>query len=336
MGTLTMGSLLTKVAALTLSLALLGSACGSDEPTEPAAPRGWTADELADAPRYGGPGPHAVGIRSLELPDGNGGTTPVVIWYPADGPGGTEPVVGVADAAGDDADGPYPLVLFAHGLGLAAADHSRQLAHAASWGFVVAAPENTKGTDLVALGQGVRDAAQEPDTALTGVAAPTGPIAVGGHSSGTTYAVASSSGRGSDEVVGALLVAGGGPAGAGEPVTSPSLFLAGARDPATDSWVRSGFEIAAEPTQLVVIQEAGHLTFTDVCVGERTSFVSELDCAPSDTGDEALWPLIHHATVAFLRWRFGLDDTAMSLDPTVLSGMIDTPIAVEGSFVPGG
>jgi len=323
-----MRSFAGRTVVIALSWALLGSACGSDDPSASAPQaREWSESDLAGAPRYDGPGPHAVGVHTLDMTDDEGGTEQVVVWYPAAGSASAEPVV---DADGDDGDDPYPLVVFAHGLGLSASDHSRQLATIASWGFVVAGPEAIKGTDLVAVAEVVRSAAEQPDTPVTDIVAPSGPIVVGGFSAGTTAAVTTSSDRGPVEVVGVLLMAGGGPAGAGDTAASPTLFLAGGRDPATDDWARPGFEITTEPSELVLFEDAGHLTFSDLCHSDPST--NDADCAPDEVGEEALWPLIDHASVAFLRWRFGLDATPISLDPDLLTDVIASPVVVEGSF----
>ena len=59
------------------------------------------------------------------------------IFYPARGTVGPDPV---ADAPADRSDGPYPLVVFAHGLGGSPAAYQGLLAEWAAAGYVVAAP----------------------------------------------------------------------------------------------------------------------------------------------------------------------------------------------------
>jgi dienelactone hydrolase len=63
---------------------------------------------------------------------------PTSTWYPATGTPGS---VATADAPPDVADGPFPLVVFAHGFANTPASYGDLLARWASSGYVVVAPE---------------------------------------------------------------------------------------------------------------------------------------------------------------------------------------------------
>ncbi len=100
-----------------------------------------------DAPPYALHGPYWVGTRTFDANTGDR-PTKVLLWYPAVNPTGAEenitygaPISGHAlqDAALDLADGPYPLVIFAHGMNGTPAEASYLTEHLASHGFVVMA-----------------------------------------------------------------------------------------------------------------------------------------------------------------------------------------------------
>jgi dienelactone hydrolase len=93
---------------------------------------------------------YAVGTRSLTFvdssrttsPNGSFGgaptrTVPTEFWYPAQGDPGAAPA---ADAPPDAAQGPYPLVLFAHGYAVTPDFYAPLLERWAAAGYVVAAP----------------------------------------------------------------------------------------------------------------------------------------------------------------------------------------------------
>ena len=75
------------------------------------------------------PGPHAAGFQDVTFPASGGGTLEGRTYYPALTAGENRPP--------DTAQGPYPLVSFAHGLGLFPSDYDDVCGHLASWGFVV-------------------------------------------------------------------------------------------------------------------------------------------------------------------------------------------------------
>ncbi|WP_326555339.1 alpha/beta hydrolase family protein [Micromonospora sp. NBC_01813] len=102
-----------------------------------------TPASVEPTPTPGRPAPAerlAVDTRTLDLARGDR-PLPVSVWYPADG------------------DGPFPVVLFSHGLGGEPADYRAVLTEWAAAGFVVAAPtypftsEGSGGNALDVLNQ---------------------------------------------------------------------------------------------------------------------------------------------------------------------------------------
>jgi hypothetical protein len=100
----------------------------------------------------------------------------------------------------------------------------------------------------------------------------------------------------------------------------------------TESWIRPNVAATAGPHELVVIEDAGHLSFTSHCAAAgRATAVAPTDCAPLEVGEDGVRAMIDHAVVAFVRWRFGLDQTPAALDPAVLADIGPT-VMVAGSF----
>ena len=128
------------------------------------------------------------------------------IFYPARGAVGPDPV---ADAPADRSDGPYPLVVFADGLGGSPAAYQGLLAEWAAAGYVVVVPRSRRRTsrsrrvgsipvtlrnqpaDVTAVLTGTLEAADRDDGPLAGMVAPDD-VGVAGHSLGgiTTLGVA--------------------------------------------------------------------------------------------------------------------------------------------------
>jgi dienelactone hydrolase len=88
-----------------------------------------------------------VGLRNLALDRGADRPLPTRVWYPAAGPAPRNPAV-VDDAP--PMPGPFPLVLFSHGLTARPDDYAAMLARWAQAGFVVAAPAYPHTTNGVA------------------------------------------------------------------------------------------------------------------------------------------------------------------------------------------
>jgi predicted dienelactone hydrolase len=119
-----------------------------------------------DAPTYALHGPYWVGTQSFAL-EGEDNPQTVRVWYPALNPEGaaeatiyviswakyqldsTSDIAGRAllDAAPDLNAGPYPLVVFSHGLGTEDIFYAWLVEHLASYGFVVIGPNHQEFTD---------------------------------------------------------------------------------------------------------------------------------------------------------------------------------------------
>ena len=101
-----------------LSVTATLSACSSEAaPKPPAAPKPTTAPKTGHAPASDLP----LTTRTLKLSRGADRPLPTTVWYPKTG-------------------GPYPLILFSHGLTARPADYTQLLTTWARAGFVVAAP----------------------------------------------------------------------------------------------------------------------------------------------------------------------------------------------------
>ena len=103
------------------------------------------------------------------------------LYYPSASPASKKPVKG---AAPDRRGGPYPLIVFAHGLGGAPEDYSSVLAGWASAGFVVAAPLFPLSSSATPGGPDGGDIVNQPadmsfviDSVLALDAQPTGTLA---------------------------------------------------------------------------------------------------------------------------------------------------------------
>ncbi len=123
-------------------LALLGACTSSSRDAVP----GVTTLEAAT-----GRGAFGVGVTTLQLVDKTRRTEPnrdyegsdertlvVEVWYPA---GPTAPVPEERNAALDRSKAPYPLIVFAHGLGGGRRQSPSYTQHLASHGYVVVAPD---------------------------------------------------------------------------------------------------------------------------------------------------------------------------------------------------
>ncbi len=110
-----------------------------------------------DAPTYGRRGPFAVGMRDLTI-SGEGRPLVVTIWYPALKPENSPSSMtyqwglfsaqgyAIRDAVPDGSGGPYPLILFSHGLGGMRYQSIFLTEHLASYGFVVMAADHPGST----------------------------------------------------------------------------------------------------------------------------------------------------------------------------------------------
>lgn len=267
---------------------------------------GGTGSGIGGTPSasYSQPGPYAAGVVTMAFPNG-----PVEVWYPVQRsataghararydlrdwlppglasriPNGlgvitTDAYRGVAPSA----QGPFPLVLFAHGL-YSFRDQSTFLTSwLATWGFVVAAPEFTTHdltqyflhlgampftgpTDYQVLLDTERLVVHESASGtgrLRHLVRPGG-IGVVGHSLGGLDAMQFSSRP--EITVYVVLAAGSTPTPRDLP-PKPSLYMTGSQDHDVDpAWVRAAYSAAPPPKRFVSLPKAGHLAFTDLCL----------------------------------------------------------------------
>ncbi len=333
----------------------------------PGDPSTGTIDGSCPAAPYATPGPFVAGVTTLDM---NG--VAVEVWYPADqgaqaGLAADEydmrwwmPADLVTDIPQDadtrfqtgafrdlpaSAAGPFPVVLFSHGLGGYRMQSTFLTQHLATWGFVVAAPEHAERGLAAVLSQKapqdltvtqLRDTLKrlESENLAQGVLAGRmdfNRVGVTGHSMG---------GAGSSVVAGdagisawAVLAS----AGFGAGVDKPALMMGGTHDQiATTKLVSDNFAaVDAEARRYVSIARAGHLGFTDICAVGRSQggvlqiamdagleippLLAELatdGCGAADLPAEEGWPIVNHFVTAHFKAALGsgvgpgLDDAA--------------------------
>jgi dienelactone hydrolase len=336
---------------------------------------------------YAAKGPYEVGITTLSLTEGER-TVEVEVFYPTSAeavagatrfaydmrvwlpvadqgkiPDEAAPLYGL-DAYRDveaGTDGPYPLVVFSHGLAGYRLQSGTLLAHLASWGYVVASADHPErglarivetlipGTDqspatVRAMIELLR-AENDGDTVLGGQINFES-VAMTGHSAGggTTFAVAG------DEVFDAFIsYAAGSRSGLGEnPPTAAGLLIAGETDaivPVTS--IAPTFEAMATPKGYVVLAAAGHLPFSDLCaIGREQGGILQIadeygievnpllidlgsdGCREGDMTPEVAWPIIHHLSVAWLRQSFAgeVDGDGLGADLDSCFGALFTEV----------
>ena len=225
------------VAFLICTAACSSSAVGSSSPSPSSASHavGVLTDTFVDSSR-----PTAAWGPNPERPTRTLVTT---IWYPATGTPGSSPVQGVAP---DRSDGPYPLIVFGHGLGGSPRFYEKLLASWAAAGFVVAAPlfplssdetpGGPDGGDVInqpedmsyVIGAVLRDGAETGGT-LSGLVNPN-EVGAAGHSNGaiTTLGLVANTCCKDPRVKAAVVMAGtteGFPSGRYEIDKAPPLLL---------------------------------------------------------------------------------------------------------------
>lgn len=341
-------------------------------------------DALEDDPAYRGPGPYEVGLTELSLPDrevavfypaaegSTDGAEPVTYSQldalpedlaaaaPALLPEGTDPEVltvevdGVAAEVPGAEDGPFPLVLFSHGFGSFRLDASALLAGIASWGFVVAAPQHIERDRAALVSDSVAsdtstDVTVLVDTiSLVGDAggpleglADTEQVGAVGHSAGGRAVLTALSEPEVDVAVGwAAAGRGDGPA-----PDKPSMNIAAVVDVLVPlEEIEATYDELSTPKRLVVIDGAGHNSFTDICVSvkegndliglaqsigfpipENLAAGATDGCEEGSIDTEAGWEVTQHFTVAELRSALGVDDEPVGLGPGVVDAF-DVPI----------
>lgn len=335
-------------------------------PETTAPPETTTTTEAEPEPEaaYAEAGPYAAGVTTLDL-DGRF----VEVWYPADpdGVAGIEPAVfqirdvvppELAALVPDElnpryptdgypeappaADGPFPVAALSHGFAGWPTMYQFLGTHLASWGVVVVAPAHAE-RDLLAAASGNVTEGDDAGVLLAAVDAAvdasesgTGPLAglvdadrlaTIGHSAGVRAATEAS--IRDDRVDAVVFMAGGGT----QTNLPPALVLAGGRDGVIplDRILQLTEPLADR--RIVVIEEAGHTAFTDICLigaeqGGLRSIVEQLGLPVDDqllrllddgcTGDylpaEEAWPIIRHLVTAQLRSAWGVDPEPVGLD----------------------
>jgi dienelactone hydrolase len=384
--------------AAVAALALVAGACSDDDSTTSG---GGTSGDGAtatttvaavDDAAYADTGPYVVGTTSLDL-DGR----IVEVWYPADPgaeAGATRAVFEIRDLLPEalqsivpdelnptyetaayvdiaaSEEGPFPLVIFAHGFGAYPTEYQFMLTHLASWGFVVAGPDFNErglvsafasaGTTTTSLDEAAAEAAlQERVTneaaIMTGTrellaAANTEPggllegrvdatnVGVGGQSAGVTSALAAAN---ADPNVKTFIAMSGGRAlTEGSPLPPPDMpgmVMTGGRDEVAEvERVRELFDSLNPPKRLVVIEEAGHNSFSDLCVigadqGGVVAIAKEVGipvpenlerlfndgCVGDFLPTTDAWPAVNHFTTAHYRAELGVDPEPVGLGPGV-------------------
>jgi dienelactone hydrolase len=351
---------------LTLGLVVALVACSNESSTT-----GITAEVYRD------PGPWGAGVTTLTLADRE-----VEVWYPVDPrnteglepdsyfirdalsetlqslvigvdpninppfPGDDDPVIDVFRDVPVSGQGPFPLVLFAHGASSYRNQSTFLTTHLASWGFVVASvdylerglgrvfgPDPDPPIDDVDLTRMVvallASENETPGAVLEGMVL-TDQIAITGHSAGGGTSVRFG---GEPEVVTFIpLSAGVSREGTTALPDKPSLWLTGRTDGIVEpERTIQAFEEASAPTRLVLIDDMGHLGPSDICaIGESGGGVIAIaleaglpidenlqrlgtdGCGEDDVVQDG-WPIIRHFVTSQLRWAFGFDEEPVGM-----------------------
>lgn len=155
-----------RLAAVTLAAGVFTAVAGVSAPAATAsAPTKSRAPTVADIGKY------AVGMTTRTFVDGSRPTEGVApnrtlltaIYYPAQGPPTDQ---AVQNAPPDTKDGPYPLILFSHGLGARGVSYQDPIKTWVSAGYIVAAPDyplsNSNAPGGAIFGRAVADTKNQP------------------------------------------------------------------------------------------------------------------------------------------------------------------------------
>jgi predicted dienelactone hydrolase len=403
-------------ALLFIAMALVATACGSDTSGSPGAsavapgsteaPGGSTPPGTAPAGEaaYAEAGPYIAGTTTLAI-----GERTVEVWYPAapsSAAGASKRIFEIRDLLPDNVkslvpdelnpkyetnayveipasdEGPFPLVIFAHGFGAYPTEYQTIITHLTSWGFVVAGPDFEERGLLAAFGAGgtpttspdpaaAAEAAQaridneaaimsqtrellaaegaKAGGLLEGVVDATN-VGTAGHSAGVTSAVAAAA---TDPNVKTFVAMSGGraPGATGSlPIPEvPGMVMTGGEDQiATLENVEGFYASLNSPKRLVVIDDAGHNSFNDLCViGKDQGGLLEIakqvgiptpenlqrlfldGCTDVVIPAAEAWVPIGHFLVAQFRFELGVDDEPIGLEPGVDTAFLPTAITFE-------
>ena len=252
--------------------------------------------------------------------------------------GADEPTVFATEARRDaeaSADGPFPLILFSHGLGGFRQQSSFLTTHLASWGFVVAAPEHAERNLATVLSNGELrdDAVPQLRRALNALEAnaslvDAARIGLMGHSAGGGAIAALVDAEDFDARGWVSLAS----------IAAPSsevsgLVLGGESDriAVPETVARTFDDIEHDDKRYISIADAGHLAFSDIClIGRERGGVLQIaqdsgveisrlvvtlatdGCRADNLPAEEAWPVIRHFATATFR-------SALLADPTGLN-----------------
>ncbi len=317
---------------------------------------------------YRDSGPYAVGVTTFSLPGSD--ERLVEVWYPAPPaatggarreeyfirdflpdaidailPQDANPpfLTGAYRDVDGSGDGPFPLVIFAHGAASYRLQSTFLTTHLASWGFVVASVDYLERGLSAALGS--RPEQPIDDTDLTRMVVDlidaesaggaldrlvdASSVAIVGHSAGG--GTARRFARQPDVVAYIPLSAGAPSDGSVELPNIPSMWISGDIDGVVGiEGVRAAHAAAAVPARLVVLENAGHLQPSDICeigasgggvvqialdaglpVPENLQRLGTDGCQPEAVASPLAWKVINHYVTAQVRSAFGIDsDTA--------------------------
>jgi dienelactone hydrolase len=330
----------------------VGMEAATDADADPIPTHGCPGDVLLPNPDdFGARGPWPVGVRTVSV----AGLT-VDVWYPARrgseagksrrvtnlyllipesfrapfGPPPTPPLQTCdcfANLPIDDAHGPYPIVLYAHGVGGFRSNNESLLTHWASRGFVVLAANHAAQT-LTSLWAGTSGGSNvqfDLELIRSRLFALDGELQfLAGHADSTRLALAGHA-AGASGAAGVtqsanvhLLLAGGSLVPSAIPASA--LFVGADRDEVvTSSQIRDRYLAASPQRRLVVLANAGHHSVTDVCTLRLTggdllgtaravgmsvppgiAFTYENGCTDDLAAHSAITRLVRRATSATL------------------------------------
>lgn len=350
-----------------------------------------------DSTVFASPGPYVPGVLTLRVPAtaAGGRSTTTEVWYPvyplssrriitettydlkALLPPAQRKTLGSrpgtlqkTDAARGEniaPGGPFPVVVFSHGIAGFPTQSAFLMTHLASWGFVVVAPDHPS-RDLAAVLRGTTTftATDDVDDLRATVAAlaksslrgsiDLNNLAGVGHSAGANAVVRWSANE--PRVQGLVLLAGGvsGPFSGGrlpEPMR-PILFMSAANDKTISAEsIASAYRSSQSPKRLIALNDSGHMAFTDLCTlgnvpgglvgdAERLGIVvppllktiGTDGCLTPNVATTKAWPIIKSSVVAELRAIFGSGTPGFGLDQGTLNTLADQG-AVAASFTIG-